>query len=83
CAAGCRVCAKARGRFDAIRAESLNERQRFDEPGRYPYAAGKHALHRATCREAKSVGDVERDDSAWMLVGALTRFAHDGSGDSG
>lgn len=83
CAAGCRICAEAKGRFDAIHAESLEQRRRFDEPGRYPYAAGKHALHRATCREAKSVGDVGRDDSAWMLVGALRDFAHEGSGNSG
>lgn len=75
CAAGCRVCAEARERFDAIRAESLEQRRRFDEPDRYPYAAGKHTLHRATCHEIEqSVGGIQGDDSVWMQ-GALTSFA--------
>ncbi|MFI1701464.1 hypothetical protein ACH419_36665 [Streptomyces bobili] len=83
CGVGCRLCAEAREQFDAIRAESVEQRRRFDEPDRYPYAAGKHALHQATCREIEqSVGRVQGDDSIWMQ-GALTRFAHEGTLNSG
>ncbi|MEU8473433.1 hypothetical protein AB0F30_37200 [Streptomyces sp. NPDC029006] len=83
CAAGCPVCAEAGERFTAIRAQSVEQRRRFDQPDRYPYAAGKHTLHQATCREiTQSVGQVQGDDSIWMQ-GALTRFAHDGTLDSG
>ncbi|AYN43189.1 hypothetical protein D9753_34720 [Streptomyces dangxiongensis] len=81
CEAGCGICAEARGRFDALRAESLVQRRRFEQIGRYPYAAGRHTLHRTGCR-AVSVGDVESDAGPW-LHGALTRFAHDGSTSSG
>ncbi|MFE2624190.1 hypothetical protein ACFXKH_29405 [Streptomyces caelestis] len=83
CAAGCWVCAEARDRFDAIRAESVEQRRRFDEPDRYPYAVGKHTLHQATCRGIEqSVGRVQGDDSIWMQ-GALTTFAHEGTLNSG
>lgn len=83
CAAGCQVCAEAAGRFDALRAASLVQRRRFDEPDRYPYASGKHTLHRSSCREVEqSVGHIEGDDSV-RVHGALTRFAHDGLLDSG
>lgn len=83
CAAGCRVCADAAEQFHTIRAQSLVQRRRFDEPERYPYAAGKHTLHRSVCREIEqSVGHIEGDDSMWMH-GALTRFAHDGTLNSG
>ncbi|WP_345583743.1 hypothetical protein [Streptomyces prasinosporus] len=76
CASGCRVCAEARERFDALRASSLVQRRRFGEPGRYPYAAGKHTLHRTACREVEqSVGHVRGDDPV-RLRGALTDFAH-------
>ncbi|MBX7555424.1 hypothetical protein K1Y78_47980 [Streptomyces sp. tea 10] len=57
CAPGCRDCADTEEQFHAIRAESVVQRRRFDEPERYPYAAGKHTLHRTGCREIKeSVG---------------------------
>ncbi|MFF9091088.1 hypothetical protein ACF1BE_32940 [Streptomyces sp. NPDC014991] len=83
CASDCHDCAEARERFAAIRAESVVQRNRFDEPARYPYAAGKHTLHRVGCREVEqSVGQVKGDDSTWMH-GALTRFAHEGTTDSG
>lgn len=83
CAPGCAVCAGAREEFAAVRAASLVQRRRFDEPDRYPYAAGKHTLHRTTCWQIEQwVGGVEEDDSPW-LHGALTRFAHDGTRNSG
>ncbi|MFF7146267.1 hypothetical protein ACFZB5_34695 [Streptomyces nodosus] len=83
CSSDCQVCVGARERFDTIRAASVAQRRRFDEPARYPYAAGKHTLHRAGCREVEqSVGHVGGDDSVWMH-GALTRFAHDDSLNSG
>ncbi|WP_225636742.1 hypothetical protein [Streptomyces solaniscabiei] len=75
------TCTEARGRFDTLRAESLEQRRRFDEPSQYPYAAGKHTLHRTACREV-SVGSVERGNSHW-LHGALTRFAHEGCTNTG
>lgn len=83
CDPGCRVCAEASERFAALRAASLVQRRRFDEPDRYSYAAGKHTLHRSSCRQiAQRVGGVEGDDSP-CLHGALTRFAHDGALSSG
>jgi hypothetical protein len=83
CAPGCAVCAEASERFDALRATSLVQRRRFDEPDRYPYAAGKHTLHRTTCRQIEqSVGGIEGDHSPW-LHGALTAFAHNGTSNSG
>ncbi|MEV8550658.1 hypothetical protein AB0L04_12625 [Streptomyces glaucescens] len=83
CAPGCRVCAEAREEFTALRAASLLQRRRLDEPDRYPYAAGKHTLHRSACRQIKQgIGGLEGDDSP-RLHGALTRFAHDGTLTSG
>jgi hypothetical protein len=83
CASGCRDCAEAKQQFDAIRAESVVQRRRFDEPDRYPYAAGKHTLHHIACREVEqSVGHVGGDDSVWMQ-GALTRLAHEGTTNTG
>ncbi|MEV5729745.1 hypothetical protein AB0N50_28730 [Streptomyces pharetrae] len=83
CAPGCQVCAEAREEFAAIRAASLMQRRRFHEPDRYPYAAGKHTLHRSACRQIEQrVGGVEGDGSP-QLHGALTRFAHDGALSSG
>lgn len=82
CPLGCQVCAEAVDRFNALRAASVVQRRRFDEPDRYPYAAGKHTLHRSSCREVEqSVGHIEGDDSEWMR-GALTAFAHEGSSNS-
>jgi len=83
CAPGCQVCAEAREEFAAIRAASLVQRRRLEEPDRYPYAAGKHTLHRSACRQIEQqVGGVEGDDSSWPH-GALTSFAHDGTLSSG
>ncbi|EFE65036.1 predicted protein [Streptomyces viridosporus ATCC 14672] len=83
CASGCQVCAEASERFAAVRAASLVQRRRLDEPDRYPYAAGKHTLHRSSCRQIQQrVGTVGDDDSMRMR-GALTRFAHDGAFGSG
>ncbi|MGW2181574.1 hypothetical protein ACWCXX_26435 [Streptomyces sp. NPDC001732] len=83
CAAGCQVCAGAEEQFNTIRASSIEQRHRFDEPDRYPYAAGKHTLHRTTCRMVeRSVGQVGSDDSTRMR-GALTTLAHEGTTDTG
>ena len=76
CPSGCPVCAEAQERFNAIRAHSLVQRRRYDEPDRYPYAAGKRTLHRVGCREvAPLVGQIKTDDS--RLYGALSEFAHE------
>ncbi|MEU5193604.1 hypothetical protein AB0G86_06005 [Streptomyces scabiei] len=83
CVPGCRGCAEAEEQFFAIRAASVAQRRRFDEPDRYPYAAGKHTLHRISCREVEqAVGPVRLYDSVWMQ-GALTEFAHEGTTNSG
>ncbi|WP_405692642.1 hypothetical protein [Streptomyces sp. NBC_00057] len=87
-AADCEVCNAAREEFDAIAAKTLVQRKRLQDPGTYPYAAGKHTLHSSACRQTReSIGEIPGPDDWWNGADSMARnlreFAHKGLLNSG
>lgn len=74
---GCILCEGAKEEFAAIVEQTRVERLRFQDPTTYPYARGKHTLHRAACSEAER--GIGSDDPRWPRddVQDLRSFAHE------